>query len=100
MNKSIAAITFQGILLCITSFCATFFGICYYKTITKENVNVLNLSGHKCIAKIKNNNIIEFRHNSLECDKCKRIVDATSPRASNDPIRTSNGLESNVIGAD
>lgn len=100
MNKSIIAITIQGILFGITSFCAAYFGVSYYKTINKENVNILNLSGHTCIAKIKNNSIIEFRHNSLNCAKCQRIVDATSPRAKNGPIRTGNGLESNVIGAD
>lgn len=71
-DKFAVAIAIQGILFCIFGLCTAYFGNKYFELKNKENVNILNLSGHRCIAVIKNNNVIDFHHNPLECDKCQK----------------------------
>ena len=97
-DKFAAAIAIQGILFCIFGVCTAYFGSKYFELKNKENVNTLNLSGHRCIAVIKNNNVIDFHHNPLECDKCQKNTNTTSQRGNNDPVRIDDSLESNVIG--
>lgn len=97
-DKFAVAITIQGILFCIFGVCTAYFGNKYFELKNKENVNILNLSGHRCIAVIKNNNVIDFHHNPLECDKCQKNANTTSQRSNNDPVHIGDSLESNVIG--
>lgn len=96
-DKVTIAITIQGILFCICAFCATYFGSKYFELKNKENVNILNLSGHKAVAKIKNNNVIELHHNSFDCEKCQNVIKKSIPRSVNESVRDGNGLESNIV---
>ena len=96
-DKVTIAITIQGILFCICAFCATYFGSKYFKLKNKENVNVLNLSGHRAVAKIKNNNVIELHHNSFECDKCQNAIRRAIHKPVNKSVRVGNGVESNIV---
>ena len=97
-DKFAVAITIQGILFCIFGVCTAYFGNKYFELKNKENVNILNLSGHRCIAVIKNNNVIDFHHNHLECDKCQKNTNTASQRDNNGPVHIGDSLESNIIG--